>query len=231
MNRSGSAGNDDVGLPARIPPGPVRVDEHLGRTGLERWPTASRRRPSRPRALRCAARSPAGARSRSSRRAAVRRRRRRSGRRRRRGSGPPTAGRRGPASRGRRRAGGPSRGARRRRRRRSRPSPRGGRRRRARRAIPDREPSGPGSTRCHGRPLRRPGGSSAASASRGSRNARFACTGPGPIGPATASATRRLPSERQLDPGRRRRGRPGSTAQRSAPANSPTCSTVCGAPT
>ena len=28
------AGNDEVDLPARIPPGPVRVDENLGRTGL-----------------------------------------------------------------------------------------------------------------------------------------------------------------------------------------------------
>ncbi len=86
-----------------------------------------------------------------------------------------------------------------------------------------------GSTRCHGRPLRRPGGSSPGVASSGSRKARFACTGPGPIGPAVASATRRLASERQVDRARSS-GTPGSTDHRRAPPNNPVCSMVCGAP-
>ncbi len=87
-----------------------------------------------------------------------------------------------------------------------------------------------GLTRCHGRPFLRPGGRSPVSVNRGSRNARFACTGPGPIGPATASATSRLPSDLQLDLAASS-GTPGSTAQRSAPTKSDACSTVCGAPT
>ena len=196
------------------------VDEHLRRHRRRRTSSANEIPPLTPRALRGERRSRARGRSRSSPRARGRRRRRR--------WEPPARPEIRAPERGSARTGQPKAAARRRTTSgRPAPAPATIRPFAPGRARPTRASSVPGSgtlrtgsARCQGRPLRRPAGRSPGRFNKGSRNARLACTGPGPIGPAVASATRRLASDRQV---RRAAssGTPGSTAQRRAPANKP----------
>ena len=189
----------DVGLATGVLPGPVGVDQHLDRTGGEHEVNQSATTFDAQRLTEAQDDLRHMRARRSSRPAAGHRRPRRSASPARRGCGHPSAGRRGRASPRWPRGGGRSRGGPRPLPRRSSPSRRDARGRRRRRASPGRAlsgrvPRGATAGRCGG-----PGAAHRGRRASGSRNARLACTGPGPMGPAVASATRRLPSERQLE--------------------------------